>query len=115
MGSQWPKATAARVGLAQLASPTSRPLAAHGTRGAARIGSAHMACKQRAVGARSPRVGVASARGAHRLTGDPMAMRSTTNPSPWLKVHATITTLRWGLWEVGPHWSRVRISGGVRR
>jgi hypothetical protein len=34
MGSLWPKATAARAGLTQLANPASRPLTAHGARGA---------------------------------------------------------------------------------
>jgi hypothetical protein len=69
MGSLWPKATAARVGLAYLAGPVSWSLTAHGDRGTARACSVRMAHGQCALGMRSICVGMASARCDAGLTG----------------------------------------------
>jgi hypothetical protein len=97
MGSLWPKATTAWAGLAQLASTATRPLTAHGTRGAAKAWSARArrAVTMRGRGQR--------ARCGAVLTGDPIVMRFTVCPTPWLKLHAATLTPRWKWWEVGPH------------
>jgi hypothetical protein len=75
MGSQWPKATAARAGLAQLAGPTSQPLVVHSAHGMARV-----------------RLGRAW---RMELTSGPTMMRFIVYPTPQLKLHAATATPQW--------------------